>query len=276
MNMKKRPHAVFAGKNTAGAGKFLLLGGGLDFINDMTLATVSALRACDVVFYMHGDTERCRSTLHRICPEVRIEFLEGYKMSRLDIWRKIAAELKKGRRVAHFTYGHPLLINEGVDLLHYCRRDGYAFRVVPALTAADNLLAMLAEHGYDARTLTTGFSVRWARELLSPSFSPSSNLTMLFDIAEEIKLHGKKLLLSLERCYPPAHPVYLARCADYMTKPAFTVLKVKDLSASIGRIKHRMTLLLPPLAAAFKEPAKPVQSLSRRPRATRRRLQRHL
>ncbi|MCX5785096.1 MAG: SAM-dependent methyltransferase [Elusimicrobia bacterium] len=231
-------------------GKFFLCGAGIDFLDDMTLGTVRVLRSCDVVFYIHKDRERVTKTLKLVSPGLRIAYADYESIPQPALWRLIEAELKKGRRVAYLAYGNPLLFSEGGILVDYCRRHGYAFSVVPALSSADNILGVLEEHG--KRLLDKGFSVCKAEELRArPGLLPPAGLLIIFCASEALKKYGKELFAPIERCYPADHPVYLVRVrsAGLIGKTSFRSLKVKDLRAAAGLIEHRMSIILPALPA---------------------------
>jgi siroheme synthase len=233
-------------KKASSPGKFFLCGAGLSFLEDMTLETARVLRDCDVVFYIHRDYERAQQTLERVCPGVRVEFADYKNTSSAALWKKMEAELKKGGRVAYLDYGNPLLFSDGGKFTDRCRRLGYAFRVVPALSAVESILAVLVENGLQVRD--DGYSVLNADYLRAHSAPlPSARLLLIFCACEALKKYGKAVLAPIERCYPKDHPVYLVRSADIMGKTAFSSLKVKDLRASAGLIEHRMSVILSPL-----------------------------
>lgn len=227
-----------------GSGELFLCGVGLDFMNDITLETVSVLRSCDVAFYDQNDRQRLAKALKIVAPGLPITFIGGQTTDLRVSFDMLLAELEKGRRVAYITYGHPLLFGEGADLADKCLRHGCGFKVVSAVSAIDRLLGVFAERG--ELLLNSGFSVCYAEDLLDPSRQPHlCSPVIIFCACEALKKHGEKLWLSIERNYPADHPVYLVRLADCIGKTLFRATSVKELRASAGLIEHRASMILP-------------------------------
>ncbi|OGS11935.1 MAG: hypothetical protein A2285_10065 [Elusimicrobia bacterium RIFOXYA12_FULL_57_11] len=222
-----------------------MCGAGIDLPSDITRETVRALRGCDMVFYIHTDTKLLAGNLRLVCPGLRIVFVDC-RLPQIALWKLIKKELDKGKRAGYITYGHPLVFSEGEQLIERCRREGYKFRILPAISAVNGILAVLAEQG--KLKCGRGFCSLRPKDLLEPGRAwPASHLLIIFCAAEELKEYGHKLWTAIERHYPPGHPVHLVRLAGCEDAQLFHTLKVKALRAQSGRVGHRISLVLPAL-----------------------------
>jgi uncharacterized protein YabN with tetrapyrrole methylase and pyrophosphatase domain len=219
----------------------VLCGAGIDFLRDVTLGTLAALRNCDSLVYIHQDRARLGELLKLLRPCPKVVFAEpgGYPPG----WKAVLAELKKGRRVAYLTYGHPLVFSEGAPLAARCRREGYEVTVLPAVSAADSVLAEVCGRcgvaDWRALACADAADVASGRTAL-----PDASLLIFCADALDAKALGR-LFCRLEKAYAPGQAVYLVRCADVMGPAAVKRLKVGELRDSAALLEHRMTLVLP-------------------------------
>lgn len=232
-------------------GELIICGIGIDRPNDMTLATAQALKKCDVLFYSHGDGVGLQAFLKTLCPDVRVFSGRGFAVMNDRqrtgfVGRAVCGELRRGRKVAYVTYGHPLVFSDGGDMAEYCRARGHAARVIVAPSAGDSVMALL----HDRVDFRCGFWLCSARQIMESNkfVGPRALPGMIFGVDQAVAdgcfvgFCGR-----LRAVYAPDHPVYGVKCQDTSGRPCLLSGRVGRLPRWEKRIAPMMTVVLPAL-----------------------------
>lgn len=237
------------GSKLAERGRLTIVGTGLLAAGHMTPESQSHLRAADKVFYVVADpvTRMWIEAAHPDTESLEDAYAPGKSRtaSYREMTERLLAEVRRGRRICAVFYGHPgVFVDASHAAIRQARAEGYAARMLPAVSAEDCLIADLGVdpaadgwHSYEA----TDFLLRRRADPTSPLI-----LWQIGAIAvDDIRLHdaawnqhGIEILAEvLQRTYPADHPVTIyeapmlavrsphidTRRLDTLTQAAITV-----------------------------------------------------
>lgn len=247
------------------APKLLLMGTGIRDLSQMTVETVKALRACDLVFSLHGDPDVTRS-LRALAREV-VDLTTLYKDRRLDleVYRAIVDQVTRrltgDRSVAVIFHGHPLLYsNPAQMLIKHCEEKKIDHRILSGVSSLDAIFtALKLDVG------STGLQAFDVNRLLLYRLKPSIHTPCLvFQIGSfgsalitRTMRNAKGRFAPLERylrtCYPKGHPAVVVECST-LTGLADIVIPttIDGLDAMADRINYNSTLYIPADAAGVR------------------------
>lgn len=234
------------------------MGTGIRDLSQMTVETVKALQACDLVFSLHGDPAVTRS-LRALARKV-IDLTCLYKDRCLDlaVYRAIVGRVTRqlsGRRtVAVIFHGHPLLYsNPAQMLIKHCEHEKIDLEVLSGVSSLDAIFtALKLDVG------STGLQAFDVNRLLLYRLKPSVHTPCLvFQIGSfgsalitRTMQNARGRFVPLERylrtCYPKGHPAVIVECST-LTGLADKVIPttVDGLDAMADRINYNSTLYIP-------------------------------
>ena len=220
----------------------------------MTLQTLQALKACDAVYYMHGDWRAVRALLKPLA--LKLKYFEDEKFYALPnsarieaAGKEICGELGKGRTVGYVTYGNPMLLSDGSSILGYCGERGYKALVITAPSSIDSILSLMTEQ-YEI--FSRGFHVYHAEMIIGNPDSLTTAATVVALCVDDCiaRKSYAGFCARVEAAYPADHRVYAVRCADGAAGNSLLTTTVGDLRKMENKISYMMSLVLPCLAPA--------------------------
>jgi len=235
-------------KKKTGKGELLLCGLGIDRPSEVTLATIEALKSCDVAFYIHGDGAIVKAFLEPFCPDVRLFSSKrpaaAHKAKPRLLAEAVCAELKRGRRVAYVTYGHPSLFSDAGNVAFLCRGRGYACRVLPALSSVDGVIAALHARE-DFGILGRGFLACLADQALEWDEPGRPDVAWVLLGVDRLVERGRfaSLCERIQGWYPPEHRAWAVKCADGRGQSILTAGTVAGLRGWETLIRRTATSL---------------------------------
>jgi precorrin-6B methylase 1 len=215
----------------ARSGTLVVVGTGIGGVAQVTLEAVEHIRRADEVFYSIVDpvTEYWVRELNANARSFAGLYEEGKTRSETyaEMAEMMIAAVRGGRRVCTVFYGHPGVFVEASHVaIRRLRREGYAARMLPAVSADGCLFADLGinpgQHGIQSFEATDFL-------LFRRRFDPTSGL-ILWQIGvlgdgdsrrrrrcdpERLQVLARKLL----RYYPASHRVVVYSASTFPTHP---------------------------------------------------------
>ena len=162
-----------------GKGSLLVAGSGITSIAHLTLETVAAVEAADVVFYLvidqltinwiHQKNANARPLYHHYEPG------KDRRASYEGMVEEILSEVRAGRHVTALFYGHPgVLVFPGHRGVEQARAEGFDARMLPGVSAD---ACLIAELGVDPAT--DGLQSFEATQLLRTDKAPDVRTPMI-------------------------------------------------------------------------------------------------
>jgi hypothetical protein len=230
--------------------RLLIASGGIDSPYDMTLKALLELRSCDVVFADRLEVKEQNFLLEDLCKDVRPipgttgKGLSG-KSAEKELWRQIQRELNKDLTVGFVTYGHPLLFSGGHNLALRCRRNGYRYKLLTSVSAADSIMTALNDE-LGSFILTRGFSIMHAEDLLASKWS-SPLPTIVYGVRGMARNPGKlaRFCKVINAAYGANDSTYVVSCRTRFSPGYIHDIPVKELGVRLAGLAHDPSLVLP-------------------------------
>lgn len=247
--MKKKTAAKPAPAKSAPAkpgakGRLWLLGVGIERPYEITLNTISALRACDAA-YTQNDTREVRELLEAVFPGLKtIPVSSGRGADpQAATWKAVRADLDKGLQTAYVTYGHPMLFGEGNMMAKRCKEAGYDYRVVTAPSSIDGVLTMLQD---DLDLCERGFSVQNARSVVDDKALQPGKAAIIVGV-NRVMEEGRfgAFCDALEAAVPAGTVLQALKCGDGYRDESRVLLKVGELRRKERELDPALTLFVP-------------------------------
>lgn len=233
-------------------GQLFICGLGINRVKDMTLQTLKTLRACDAVYYIHGDWRAARELLKPLT--LKLRFFEDEKFYALPnderieaAGREICRELDKGRTVGYITYGNPMLLSDGSSILSYCEEKGHKGLAITAPSSIDSILSLMTEQ-YEI--FSSGFHVYHAEMIIGQPASLTTAATVIALCVDDCiaRKTFSGFCARVEAVYPPGHLIYAVKCGDGASRSELLTMTAGDLRKLEGKISYMMSLVLPCIA----------------------------
>jgi len=233
-------------------GQLFICGLGVNRVKDMTLQTLKTLRACDAVYYIHGDWRAARALLSPLA--LKLRFFEDEKFYALPngerieaAGREICRKLEKGATVGYLTYGNPMLLSDGSSILSYCEEKGHKGLALTAPSSVDSILSLMTEQ-YEI--FSRGFHVYHAEMILGQPASLTTAATVIALCVDDCiaRKTFAGFCARVEAVYPPGHLLYAVRCEDGASRGELLTIPAGELRKMEGRISYMMSLVLPCIA----------------------------
>ncbi len=241
---------------TPPGGSLTVVGTGIRAITQLTVESLAAMATAEVVFHVIGEPIQEDAVL-AINP--RSETLTGYYVDGMDRWntyeamvQHILASVVSGVRTVAAFYGHPgVFTYPSHESVRRVRAAGYPARMLPGVSAEDNLVADLGIDPGDGSQAyeTTDFLYRKSRidpasHLLLWQVGSIGNVT--YESAGYDMSLFPALLAKLLSIYPPSHRVTIYEAPFHPNgRPRVVVVALAQLNASMTTIAS--TLHVPPL-----------------------------
>ena len=240
---KERP------KKPAGGASLAICGSGLFPSRDMTVGSVKALARCRSVFYVHSDHARVARELKELDSRIKLRpIFRGGPVDIHELWAAVKKDLAAGHATGYLTYGNPMLRGEGLELSERCLAENFPVSVFPGVSSID---AILSAPGILAQAMSRGFTLALAADIASGRIKPDPRSTLvIMGAAEELNAREFAAMhrVLLERL-GPGRRVFCVRMDDAQNKGELSACSVACLPASIKRLPHKSTLLLPYFAS---------------------------
>ena len=243
-------------------GSLTIVGTGIQFVGDVTLAAKAWIEQADKVLFATADpvTGEWLRTLNASAEPLFYDHDKQRYQRRREMYREMVAriltEVRQGLRVCAVFYGHPgVFVDASHEAIRQAGREGFKARMLPGISAQACLFADLGIdpgrngcQSFDA----TDFLIR------SRQFDPHSSL-ILWQIAligylgfdqEEVNQVGIQILTErLQKHYGPNHEVILYEAAIYaVSKPVIQPVHLHQLPQTT--FSERATLYVPPKGPA--------------------------
>ena len=242
-------------------GRLVIVGVGLRGERHLTLETVEALRAADVVFHLITGVEAVRC-LERYNPETH-SLLHFYREGALDldVYGDIASYLLAQsieRDVVFAVMGHPSIYVAATHLLvEHGPRWGVEVTVLAGISTLDALLLMMP---HDIGN--TGLQILDANRLVTYGLRPDPSVPlMLFQVGcfgsgyiTRSQMNGAgrlaPLAAYLSTIYPATHLVHLIEYGmGYPHRSQMHRMTLADLAVAGALVTYNSTLFIPPAVA---------------------------
>ena len=250
---------------TPGGGSLTVVGTGIDGGAHLTAEARAVIEAADEVLYVVAEplTERL---LERLNPRARSLGALHYGDTKPrwetydEITEALLASVRTGARVCAVFYGHPgILVDASHEAVAQARAEGFATRMLPAISALDCLFADL---GLDpARSGLVSFE---ATALLLYRCQPDVAATLVLwqpEIVGELlgapDGRGSRLSLLVEylcRFYPAEHETIVYKASPYSVAGPI-VRRVQLGRLTDDQLPRASSLVLPPLVEPQVDPA---------------------
>jgi tetrapyrrole methylase family protein/MazG family protein len=245
------------------APKLILMGTGIRDLSQMTVETVKALGACDLVFSLHGDPD-VTASLGSLARKV-VDLTTLYQDRKLDlavyrsIVERVTAALSGERTAAVIFHGHPLLYsNPAQMLIRHCKESGVELQILSGVSSLDAIFtALKLDIG------STGLQAFDVNRLLLYRLKPSAHTPcLIFQIGSfgsalitRTMRNARGRFAPLERYlrlhYPKGHPAVIVECSTLTGIPDTVIQTTVDgLDAMADRINYNSTLYIPAETAA--------------------------
>lgn len=243
-------------------GSLTIVGTGIQFVGDLTLAAKAWIEQADKVLFATADpvTGEWLRTLNASAEPLFYDHDKDTYQRRREMYRevvaRILAEVRKGFSVCVVFYGHPgVFVDASHEAIRQARREGFNARMLPGISAQACLFADLGldpgRNGCQSFE-ATDFLIR------SRQFDLYSAL-ILWQIAligylgfdqEEVNQVGIEILAEhLQRHYGPDHEVTVYEAAIYpVSKPLIQPVHLHQLPQTT--FSERATLYVPPKGPA--------------------------
>jgi uncharacterized protein YabN with tetrapyrrole methylase and pyrophosphatase domain len=237
-------------------GSLTVVGTGIRAVTQLTVESLAAMATAEVLLHVIGEPIQEDAVL-AINPKA--ETLTGYYVDGMDRWhtyeamvQHILSSVVSGARTVAAFYGHPgVFTYPSHESVRRVRAAGYPARMLPGVSAEDNLVADLGidpgdgSQAYEA----TDFLYRRTR------IDPASHLLLwqvgsIGDVTYESAGYDTSLfpvlLTKLLSIYPPDHRVTIYEAPFHPNgRPRVVVVPLAHLDASMTTIAT--TLHIPPL-----------------------------
>jgi uncharacterized protein YabN with tetrapyrrole methylase and pyrophosphatase domain len=239
-------------------GRLTIVGTGITLGVHVTREARAAIERADEVLYLVAEPA-VGKWIERLNPNARsLEPLYGLGDDRREIYARLVEEVascvRAGRRVCFALYGHPgVYAYPSHELLRLAREEGWAARMLPAVSAEDCLFAdvgldpgLVGCQSYEATDfLLHGRRVDPTAALVLWQVTVIGTGTAVADVSRPgLRLLAERLLAE----YPPGHEVVIYEAATYpILEP--TVLRVRLDALAEADVPPMATLCVPPAAA---------------------------
>lgn len=236
-----------------GKGRLFVCGLGINLLEDMTLRTMRTLKSCDAAYYINGDWRKILVLVKSLCPKLR--YYDTADFYALDIEKRaetagaeICAELEKGKNIAYLTYGNPMLLSDGSNLLRYCGVRGHKGAVITAPSSIDSILGLMADKN---ELFSQGFSVCQMSAFGERKEGPDASSACIVMCVDSATARGgfSRFCSKVEAGYPGGHRLYAVKCDDGTGKSLLFAARVKELRGLEKKIPHMTSLILPRVGA---------------------------
>ncbi|HSC91275.1 MAG TPA: SAM-dependent methyltransferase [Gaiellaceae bacterium] len=248
---------------SAGAGSLTVVGTGIQLVAHVTHEARAELEAADEVLYVVADPA-VAVWLERVNPKARsLGGLYEPGRNRHEIYdamvEEILAAVRRGSRVCAAFYGHPgVFVSPSHEAIRIARDEGYAARMLAAVSAEDCLFADLGinpgERGCQSYEATEFLVHRHVVDPTAALLLWQVDLIGQVDFRPEPGVEGLRVLVeSLLGSYPAEHEVVLYTASPY---PLFgpSVVRVPLSKLAEVELVPMPTLYVPPLPAPPLDP----------------------
>lgn len=205
----------------------VVVGTGLQAIQDLTLAARSALRSAEIVFYLVADsiTENyiCRENSNAHSLFVHYGPGKDRNISYREMIDRVLESLAQGKRACVAFYGHPgIFVFPSHEMVRVARSRGYEAQMLPGISAEDWLFADIGVdpartgcQSYEATDFLVHERLHDPRSaLVLWQVGVIGNMTWSADYDNK---HGARILGSRLRLqYPPEHLVTIYEASEFV------------------------------------------------------------
>jgi len=247
------------------AGSLTVVGTGIEFVVHLTPQALGEIRVAEDVPYLVADPASA-AWLESLNPATRsLHHLYQHTSNRGTSYEAIVDELlsriRAGFRVCAVFYGHPgVFVYPSHEAIRRARAEGFAARMLPAVSAEDCLFADL---GVDpARTGCQSYEA--TDFLIHRRTIDSTAALVLWQVGgvgdrgyppEATPERLQVLVDALLESYPPGHEVTLYEASPYLVCDPFVLrLPLADLAAASFPLLA--TLYVPPAGPPREDPAR--------------------
>ncbi len=242
--MKKKPAAKAAPATSGAKGRLWLLGVGIERPYEITLNTITALRACEAA-YTQNDTREVRELLETVFPGLKTIPVSSGRGSdpQAATWKAVRADLDKGLQTAYVTYGHPMLFGEGNMMAKRCKEAGYEYRVVTAPSSIDGVLTMLQD---DLDLCERGFTVQNARSVVDEKALVPGKAAIIVGV-NRVMEEGRfgAFCDALEAAVPKNAVLQALKCGDGYREETRLKLTAAEFRRKERELDPALTLFVP-------------------------------
>lgn len=245
------------------AGALVIVGTGIQWAGQTTLAAHRAIEAADRVLFAVADAGTAAWLRSLRSDAVSLRYDEGDRAPRREIYRRMAedilAEVRKGLRVCAVFYGHPgVFCTPAHEAARQSRQEGFDTRLLPGVSFLDCLFADLGIDpgregciAYEA----TDFLVRrrpfdtHTPLVLSQIALIGNPYAFASGAAERIRKGLAVLSEALRARYPASHEVLVYHASTHpLEPPRLSRHRLEDLTSVA--VDELSTLYVPPVSPA--------------------------
>jgi precorrin-3B methylase len=251
--------------DSAHRGELVAVGTGIKLVVQTTLEALDCIKRADKLFHLAMEpTEVWLRGLNPSAETLRDCYAPGKPRERsyAQMVQRILVAVRSGAYVCAAFYGHPgVFVNPAHDAIRRARREGFAARMLPGISAEDCLFADLGVDPVDS-----GCQSFEATDFLAYKrrFDPTSTLILwqagllgepsLPQMAGSRPERLKRLTAVLRRHYDARHPVVLYEAAQFPTCPP-RVKRIPLDRLPATEVWPMMTLYIRPKRSREADPA---------------------
>jgi precorrin-3B methylase len=242
---------------SARRGSLVVVGTGISLVGQTTIEAAAEMQRAERLFYLVTSpaAERWIRRLNQRAESLHDCYAEGKPRGRTyrEMAERILAGVRGGFRVCAAFYGHPgVFVRPSHDAIRKARREGFAARMLPGISAEDCLFADLGlnpgESGCQSFEATDFLGSRRRFDASTPLILWQVGVLGESSVRVGMSCRPERLaalVRVLRRHYPPRHPVVLYEAAHLpVCQPAIRRVRLDRLP--LATILPMTTVYIPP------------------------------